>query len=423
MHNETNMSTLFTTQYLERKPVEQVVLKDEVAEALIGKIVRNKSWGKSNLVSLQLGDSYEWEGMNASNLEFQTNQSNRMDIEADITPRIMTSRFWITGPERERLETLPADQYKESLADIFERFDGRLKASVTRMLLGSENGMLAYAYNASSSATVTLYGLDGVQLAEEHIIWKHLKVGKGLDACITSTGAPVTSGSNNKIVSIAPASGTVTLTTAIDLSGGGGDLTYYMLRPYSKFGTSTAVQPAGILTMISNAASYLADTSGTAIANTTAGYEEWRTIQKAFTGSDLAGWIIDQLFECCNGTPDVILTDPGVLAKARENAATARYFINVPDTTLGFVKTIYTGPSKTGQVVSSGYCRGWGRIYLINTAMLGMVGTLTEPKWLRPQMKLDDDQYYYFNDMNFTVQAYTKKRNAHAIGTGLTKLY
>lgn len=452
--NETSNANIFFNKILQKDPIAQQFKKDNAAEALTGGIERVKAWGLTNEFMIYMGNSYQSVTINDTYLTRPAG-GGRTDVRATIAPILRAARFRINKPMYDRLMKLPSSEMFNEVGQLQTDFAANAGSEIEMQMMGKKDGRLMRIANASALATCYAYCDDGATiLPADHIYWQQLSAGKivqvlkfNSDESVGGYAAGTGGGTYTTIQKFNPATGlitfdttsasvplqgqTATAFTSIDLSS----TTYtWYLALYSPVQTAysasvaATVQPDGLKDWISDAAGYLttapnSSSTGASIANTTAGYEMWRTIKVTATGQDLSQILFDQMSSNCNDTPDLILTDPAVLAQAFKNEGAKKYYFEDTHATLGFPVLMYHNGDNTFRVKTSKYLRGTGKCYMISTKHIKGLGTILKPEFEFGSLMWDPDTAYYWNDMWYSGNFYTDMRSAHTYAIGLTQAY
>lgn len=418
MLSNTTQASNFAEILIKDKPIEQYALKDPFGELLLGKIAKKNAWGRQNLFPVCMSNSFEFQLHSPTYPAFQVDSGSSVDRLARVTPVSQTSRLKFDGFLLERLRNQTGKAYFASEQDFKNRFQEKLKAILERQLMGTRTGAVAFVSNSGSSTTVYLYGLDGTLIPENHVLWGHMDPNTKWTIITAATGEVLAEGVTLSAINTTLAS--ATCSQSVNCSGAIGT---YALRPYAAVSGATVLvtQMDGLLDVISSAAAYLADQDGNPLSSAT--NHNWKSLITNFSGADLTPSVAARLVSNCWGDKKglVFVADPMVLAKAMDNAAAKFTFTRDYDDKLNYWRIfIHTG-SDYVQIWGSEWRRNTGYIEGVNTEYLGMLGTILEPKFLRPDLQLLEDSYYYIQDMELSGQFFTTYRHAHTRGTGLAK--
>ena len=417
--NALNSKT-FNSILLESKPIEQFMTADRgVGQAIFSNVVKKKHYGRENLVPIYLSNSYEFQLISETYPNFQTG-GGRTDKLMNVTPISQTSRVRFSGALMDRLMNASGSDYVLGKQAIIADFNKQIKNIMTRQFMHKKDGFLCWINGGNTSTTTQyLYGLNGAIIPANHLLWSTIDANKKYDIVLQSTGAVLATGVT--LSSITRSTAGITVSEAVNT---GATVAAYMLRPYSPSTVTavTATQFAGRLDFLTSDAAYGVDESGSDLTSATD--QNWRSEVKDFGGATLDEEVMEYLVSSCWGEKEslVCVADPLVIAKAFKSMSANKTFSKPMDSAvMGFTNLVYANGGREIPIVSSDWMRGSQQIDLINTDNLGFMGTMLEPKFLRPDFQLLEDTDDWINDIKITGNIYTNMRQAHARGTGLAK--
>jgi len=403
---------------LESRAAEQYFTGgDEAASKVFGNIVKTKEWGRTGEVQLDMGNSHGIEPISTT-YDGYAEAGEAAGVRANITPVSQTSRISFGGLELETLREATGKSYLESEAMIISKYRRQIQEFQDSSLWGYNDGRLCYAWNAASSTTIYLYGLDGVALLPEMHPDMDILTGPSRKFDIVATAAPGTSKlAGGTLSTFSFSAGTCVASSAVDLSGAVGT---YMIRLYNPKTALTAVRNDGLLNILVNAGSYLTDVDAAAI--TTVRYANWRSAYKSAGGAVLDADIAEYLLSSCVGDRKnkVLLADPKVLIKAMNGVEGLKKF-NVDNSdsakaaNFGFSKVNMVLGSNVIEVVNVPRWRGTKFLACVDKSALKMTGTMIEPKFDRPSFQLLFTNKQWINDLGITSQLYTNCLRAHGL--------
>ena len=412
-------STMLHHWLIQKKSFYQAVKTDPVLSMFYKKLMRNQGIGQTDIVKLHMGNTHQTMAIGEADAFITSANSGKPAVvdSSAILNKTLTSRLALSGKQKRALDKEFEKITGETLNDATSEFVDSFKNNLLRCVVNDGTGFLSYAYNASSSTTVYLQDKDGNNLDSGHWIWNFLYPGMIVDVVTYATGVNITNGLDNIITAVTPASGTITLTTAVTAD----TAATYMIRyttPWTDNGTSATtalqVEPDGIAGMVYSGNTHNSGATVSYLGKSATTYPRWtsNTID-AGTNASLTVKLLDQAIYRVQGTPNVIMCDPAVISQFKYEAEAMKKLVPTDDASLGYKRVTYMSSKGPIVLIDPYYLYGTKRCYVLDTSTFLTKGTVFEPQMQRGALTLNQTNDIWFDDAISEYENICVQRNAN----------